>query len=98
MKLDKNLNSLMKERNVNFKELSDKTGIKLSTLRDWSLGTRPRNPEQLQRLADYFHVTVEYLLFGEHSFPNQGIILRNADGKLREIIIDKNDQLVVRCL
>lgn len=98
MKLDKTLNALMKERNIGFKDLSFHTGIKLSTLRDWSLGTNPRNPEQLQSLADFFRVSIEYLLFGERNSRAQGIILRNADGQLREIIIDKNDQIVVRCI
>lgn len=39
-----------------------------SVVAQWKAGSLPR-PEMLQKIADYFHVSVPYLMFGEEEKP-----------------------------
>jgi Helix-turn-helix len=47
----------------NLKEISRETGIPYSTLHAWMLNTQPKDVLKVQRLADYFNVSLHELLF-----------------------------------
>ncbi len=58
------LRELMKDRKVTAKEISDKTGISQSTISEW-LGSRtPRFSEDVLKVAQFFGVSLEFLLSG----------------------------------
>lgn len=50
---------------MTYKQLSDATGVKLSTTKDWANGSAPRDLSAVRTVAKYFNVSLEYLLFGE---------------------------------
>ena len=56
---------LLKERNVTAADVSRATGIRTSTLTDWKMGRTKPKSDKLKAIADYFGVTVEYLMTGE---------------------------------
>lgn len=60
------LQRLIRERRCRFKEISHATGIPLKTIHEWvgSRGRMPRDPTAVMRLADYFGVSLDYLLAG----------------------------------
>ena len=56
------LKDLMQDKNINMKILSTKTSIPRSTINSWNLKERLPSAECLFALAEYFDVTIDYLL------------------------------------
>ena len=52
---------LMEEHKIRATDISDATGISTSSFTDWRKGKMP-TPQKLRTLADFFEVSVEYLL------------------------------------
>lgn len=61
------LERLLKERRITQKELSKAVSVSAKTVSEWvgKGGRIPRSPKQLKLLANFFGVSVHYLLFGE---------------------------------
>lgn len=56
---------LLKENNKKAIDVSRATGIPSSTFSDWKKGKSSPKQEKLKKIADYFGVTLEYLMTGE---------------------------------
>ena len=56
---------LMKKKGVSFSEIARQTGMRPSTLTDWRAGRYTPKQDKLQRIADYFGVSLEYLMTGK---------------------------------
>lgn len=56
---------LCKERGVTPYRVCEETGIKTSAMSGWKAGKYKFKTEKLKLIADYFGVTVDYLLTGE---------------------------------
>lgn len=56
---------LCKNAHISVAKLERETGISNGTVRWWKDTTKP-NGKTLQAIADYFGVTVDYLLTGEY--------------------------------
>lgn len=61
---------LLKERGVTAYKVSKSTGIGASTFSDWKNGRSTPKQEKLQKIADYFGVTVDYLITGQENFSS----------------------------
>ena len=61
----KNFEYLCKKNNVSVYKISKDTGIARATFSDWKSGRYTPKQDKLQKIADYFHVTMEYLMTGE---------------------------------
>jgi transcriptional regulator with XRE-family HTH domain len=64
LELHKNLKSLLERRGMTASQLSRATKVPNSTIQNWLTGLEPRNLIQLKRVAEYFDVTVDILLYG----------------------------------
>lgn len=64
------------------------TGITKSTFSDWKSGRSEPKKEKLQKIADYFGVSVEYLMTGEE--PN-GYYLNEETAKLAQEMFEDQD-------
>ena len=67
---------LLKERNVTASDVSKATGIARSNFTDWKKGRTTPKLEKIQKIADYFGVSIEYLTTGEEKSP-----IVHADGQ-----------------
>ena len=56
---------LLQSPNVTAYQVSKATGISQSTLSDWKNGRSVPKMDKMQKIADYFSVTVDYLLGAE---------------------------------
>lgn len=65
IKIGEILSSLMEDQNWSIAKLSRETGVPQSTLREWCLNRSPKNPVQVQKVADVLGVSMHYLYFGE---------------------------------
>jgi transcriptional regulator with XRE-family HTH domain len=67
MQLGKILKRLMADNDVNAAQVSRATGISSRTIHNWLSGQPPRDVRQLKKVADYFKVTLDQLVFGNES-------------------------------
>lgn len=76
------LRELRKEKGISLKDLGAEMGVAESTMSLYENGKRQPDYETLLKLAEYFGVTVDYLLRGENEserLPEELVILnRNA--------------------
>lgn len=56
---------LLERDGVTAYRVSKETGIPASTFTDWKKGKSKPKVDKLQRIADYFGVSVDYLISGE---------------------------------
>lgn len=81
---------LCTKRGVTPYRVSKDTGIARSTLSDWKNGESTPKQDKLKKIADYFGVTVDYLMTGEESRYSAGDALLDVriseDVKLKEAI------------
>ena len=59
------LKTLRKKNSLTQKELAEKVGVKQNSYANWENGKREPNIEMLVRIADYFDVSLDYLLGGK---------------------------------
>ena len=73
------LNSLLKERSINITDLANMTGLPRSTISSYI--NRKSNPSiiQLKLLADYFNVSIDYLVGREDDFGNVTVARAGAE-------------------
>ena len=58
---------LCKRKDVRPADVSKATGIATSTFTSWKQDVYEPKPEKMKKIADYFGVTPEYLMYGETS-------------------------------
>lgn len=63
------IRELRKAKKVTMKELGNMIGVAESTMSLYETGKRKPDPETLSRLADYFNVSVDYLLGRDEGQP-----------------------------
>lgn len=62
--------SLLEKHGVTAYKVAKATGITTSTLTSWKQGKYVPKPDKLQKIADYFGVSLGYLLGTEEAEPN----------------------------
>jgi len=72
---------LLKVRNVTPYKVSQETGVSQPTLSDWKRGTSTPKTDKLQKIADYFGVSLDYLI-GKSDIPG-------TDEDVKEILSKK---------
>lgn len=65
IKIQSTLKLLLSEKNLSIRELAKRSGVPNSTLQEWSSNRSPKNPVQVQKVAQVLGVSLHYLLFGE---------------------------------
>lgn len=87
------LKELRKEKKLTQKELADKINVSKITVLRWENGERQIKPDKAEKLADFFGVSVGYLLgYTENSviyddeqiFENDGIVLTTSKKRFEE--------------
>lgn len=56
---------LLQERGITSYKVSKDTGVTQSTLSDWKRGRSTPKTDNMKKIADYFGVTIDYLMTGE---------------------------------
>lgn len=78
---------LMRQRNITAKQLSEATGISAGNISDWKSGRSKPSMEKLAILADYFHVSTDFLVGVKSG--------QQMDDNLRMVVVDDElDELV----
>ena len=82
---------LLQKHGLSAYKVAKETGVTQSTLSDWKRGRSTPKTENMKKLADFFGVSVEYLMTGKKSEPltkrdekEIGAILSNTEALLRQ--------------
>ncbi len=62
---------LLKEHDTTPYKVAKDTGIATATLSDWKNGKYTPKQDKMQKIADYFGVTIDYLMTGKDSTPGE---------------------------
>ncbi|OUQ21451.1 transcriptional regulator [Lachnoclostridium sp. An14] len=80
---------LLQKYGVTPYKVSKETGVSQSSLSDWKLGKITPKTSTLKKIADYFGVTVDYLMTGETSSGKKETTLTRRDERDIEKILDQ---------
>lgn len=84
---------LLSEKGVTAYKVGKETGIASSTFTDWKTGRSVPKQEKLQKIADYFGVSLDYLMTGKE--PNVGSLYSDENADLL-IYISKNQEILLQ--
>lgn len=82
---------LMKSHNLTAYQISKETGVAQSTLSDWKKGKSKPKTDKLQKIADYFGVSVDYLMTGSAPEPKQGYYLNDETAAIAQEIFENKE-------
>lgn len=68
---------LLQKYGVTPYKVGKETGIASSTFTDWKLGRSAPKTDKLQRIADYFNVSLDYLMTGKESEAESTLEAKN---------------------
>ncbi len=72
---------LLQKNNVTAYKVSKETGVTQSTLSDWKRGRSTPKSDNMKKIADYFGVTVDYLMTGKKELEKNDIVLTTKDNR-----------------
>ena len=87
---------LLDSRNLKNADISRATGISNMTLSDWKRGKSTPKQDKLQKIADYFGVSIEYLMTGKEptiDSSTQGYYIDEETAKTAQEIYN-NDKIL----
>ena len=86
---------LLQKYGVTAYKVSKETGITQSTLSDWKRGRSTPKTENMKKIADYFGVTVEYLMTGKNVPKEKAPELTARDERdIEKILNNTREQLL----
>lgn len=89
---------LLKENNVTAYRVAKETGIATATLSDWKQGRSTPKTDKLQKIADYFGVSIEYFSGnpeGKEADPVDKKELNRRDQRdIEKVLNEARDQLL----
>lgn len=82
---------LCRERGVTPYRVSEATGIRTSSLSGWKAGKFTPKQEKLKKIADYFGVSIEYLMTGEEPEEKEGYYINPETADIAQQIYEDKD-------
>lgn len=90
-----NLREFRQKKDLSQKELSEAVGIPQTTLFGYEMGRCEANVENLIKLADYYHVTLDELVGRESDNINLNVLDKKESYLIRKIL-QMNEQELLR--
>ena len=85
---------LLKSRNVKVSDVSKMTGIRSGVFSDWKAGRYTPKTDKLQKIADYFGVSLEYLTTGEDT-EKTPYYLNDETREIAQFLYDHPDHRIL---
>lgn len=86
---------LLQKYGVTAYKVSKETGITQSTLSDWKRGRSTPKTDNMKKIADYFNVSVDYLMTGKKDSDRKEIVLTSKDERdIEKILNQTKEQLL----
>lgn len=85
---------LLQKYGVSAYKVSKATGVTQSTLSDWKRGRSTPKSENMKKLADYFGVSIDYLMTGKESEDNEPKLKPRDEKDIKNIL--ENTELLLK--
>ena len=85
---------LLQQHGISAYKVAKETGVTQSTLSDWKRGRSTPKSENMKKLANYFGVSIDYLMTGKDSSETKESILKPKDEKDIKVIIENTEKLL----
>lgn len=72
-------------------KVSKETGVSQSTLSDWKRGISTPKNDKLQKIADYFGVSVEFLMTGKEKEGGEKYYINDETASIAQEIFDNKE-------
>lgn len=82
---------LCKKHGVTAYRVSEATGIKTSAFSSWKAGRYNLKADKLQKIADYFGVSIEYLMTGEEPEERESYYVNPETADMAQELYDNKD-------
>lgn len=84
---------LLREHGVTAYKVAKETGIGTATLSNWKNGKYTPKQDKMQKIADFFGVTVDYLMTGKDTAASEVSISNNNSGV--DDLTDEEKELII---
>lgn len=85
---------LLKQHGITAYRVAKDTGVTTATLTSWKQGKYTPKPEKMQKIADYFGVSLSYLMTGKEDEPERETQLKPKDERDIKNILENTEQLL----
>lgn len=85
---------LLKDRGITAYKVAKDTGVTTATLSSWKTGRYEPKPEKLKIIADYFGVSVDYLMTGEEKESDK-YYLNDETAEMAQAMFENRDLRVL---
>lgn len=82
---------LCKKNNIKPADITRDTGLTASMFSDWKRGKSSPKHDKLQIIADYFNVSLEYLMTGKEKEGGETYYLNNETREIAQEIFENKD-------
>lgn len=86
---------LLQIHGVTAYKVSKETGVSQSSLSDWKLGKITPKTDTLKKIADYFGVSVDYLMTGEEKEGGEKYYLNDETADIAQKIFENKELKVL---
>ena len=85
---------LLRQYGISAYKVAKETGVTQSTLSDWKRGRSTPKTENMKKIANYFGVSIDYLMTGSDSAESKEPILKPRDEKEIKNILSATEELL----
>lgn len=82
---------LCNEKGVTPYRVCKETGLTTSTISNWKAGRYTPKQDKMQKIADYFGVSIDYLVSGEEKEETNGYYLNEETARLAQEMFEDED-------
>lgn len=86
---------LLQKYGVSSYKVSKETGVTQTSLSNWKSGRTSPSVKTLQKIADYFNVSLEYLMTGEEKECGEKYYLNDETARVAQDIFENKDLRVL---
>lgn len=90
-----NFEQLLKEKGVTPYRVHKETGISTATLSDWKNGKSQPKQDKLLKIADYFGVSVKYLMTGEEKEGGEKYYINDETAAMAQKLFENKELRVL---
>lgn len=82
---------LLQKTGITAYKVSKETGISQTTFSNWKSGRSIPKSDTMQKIADYFHVSMEYLMTGEEKEGGEKYYLNDETADMAQQIFENKE-------
>lgn len=86
---------LLKAKGCSAYQVSKATGIAQSTLSDWKSGKSVPKADKIQKIADFFGVSAEYLMTGNEGDEGKKYYMNDETAEMAQALFENRDLRVL---